>query len=124
MPYSGSGTCCDSACSTTTATISWPWWRGTTADASTGMQTTHSTVTAPARKAPHLWHLFLARSSTSPDFIGMLPEYMKVDALAVRSFPGFSTRPPLNDEQAAAYRLGLCACPAELHTLGRETTSE
>jgi hypothetical protein len=37
----------------------------TAADASIGMQATHSTVTAPARKAPHLWHLFLAPSSTS-----------------------------------------------------------
>jgi hypothetical protein len=64
IPYSGSGTCCDSACSATTATISWPWWRETAADTSIGMQATHSTVTAPVRKAPHLWHLFLARSST------------------------------------------------------------
>jgi hypothetical protein len=71
----------------------------TAADASIGMQAAHSAVTAPARKAPHLWHLFLTRSSTSPTlseccrFIGMLPEDMKVDALAARSLPGFPARP-------------------------------
>jgi hypothetical protein len=65
MPYSGSRTCCDSACSATTATISGRGWWETAADASIGMQATHSTVTAPVRKASHLWHLFLARSSTS-----------------------------------------------------------
>ena len=57
---------------------------------------THKEGTAPLAPFPRSFiHI--------PSFIGRLPEYMKVDALAVR-FPGFPTRPRLNDEQAAAYR--------------------